>query len=265
MTYLSNAPFALQVSRGLVSGITAVNKFGSAPSGIQTSATDIWSRADATPTQQIWVAPTTARIHAIVSSSDLDGKTASPSSVGARTLKIWGLTSWTTAEVNETVTLDGTTSVNTANSYVIIHRMKVLTAGTTAINVGTITATAATDTTITAVILPTDGQTQMAIYGAPSTQTFYLVSYGLSINDSVAQTRVKCTLEVNETPDSSPLNVRFTRKWELQIQNSGTSFANREFEPYIALPGPCIIKVQGTANTPDVDGSAAFNGYLVTN
>ena len=33
--------FALDVARGLVSGITSVNKFGKAPSGVQVTETDI--------------------------------------------------------------------------------------------------------------------------------------------------------------------------------------------------------------------------------
>jgi hypothetical protein len=257
--------YALQVSRGLVSGVSAVYKFGHAPTGVQTTATDIWSRADATPTQQIWIAPTQARVHAIASSSDTDGKTGAPTSAGARTLRVTGLTSWTTAETSETITLDGTTSVNTVNSYVIIHHMRVLTSGTTSINVGTITATAASDATVTAVILPNIGQTEMAIYGIPSTQTFYMTAYGGSINDNTAQSRVDMELLVNETPNSSPLNTRFTVKGHTEIQNSGTSFAQYEFNPYLPIAGPAIIKLQGIASAADLDTSGSFQGYLVTN
>lgn len=262
---VANAPYELRVAQGLVSGVLGVYKFGGAPSGIQTTATDVWARADAAATQQIWVAPTQARLHGIASSSDVDGKTGAPTSAGARTIRVYGLTSWTAAETSEVVTLDGTTSVNTVSSYVIIHRMKVLTAGTTSINVGTITATAAVDGSITAVIDIGDGQTEMAIYGIPSVQTFYMTTWGASINDIAAQTRVDLHLEVNESPDVSPLNTRFIRKGDLQIQNSGSSLTVRNYNPYFPIPGPAIIKLQATANAADVDLTGSFQGYLVTN
>lgn len=262
--YISlNVDYPLEISRGNISGISSINKFGKAPSGIQTTATDIWSRADATPTQQIWVAPTTARQHNIVSTStDDDG---SPVGVGARTIRIWGLTSWSTAESSEDITMDGTSNVLTASSYVIIHRMKVLTAGNTSINVGTITATAATDASVTAVILPNEGQTQMAIYGVPSTQSFYITKIYASLNDATASSRVDIRFSVNESPNVSPLNVRFILKGTFELSNQGSSYVDHTYEPPFRINGPCIVKLQGISNSADEDVSGGFDGYLVTN
>lgn len=253
--------FGTQVARGQISGWSRVNKFGAAPDGIQTTATDIWSRANSTPTQQIWLAPTAARVHAIVSSSTSDD--GSPVGVGARTLRVYGLTDWATAEVSEDITLDGTTPVNTVNSYVIVHRMKVLTSGATNINVGTITATAATDGTITAVILPGDGQTEMAIYGVPSVQTFYLKRWGASIGKSVSAQAVNFSIRVNENPNVQTTN--YLRKDDINLSSVGTSGVSRDYEIPPSFPGPCIIKIQAIGTTSDIDGASGFDGYLVTN
>lgn len=217
MSYFGSTDYGLQVARGKVSGVTAVHKFGSAPASIQTTATDIWSYSI---TQQVWLAPTAARVHAIASTSDVDGKTGSPTSAGARTVRVYGLTTWGTAESSEVVTLDGTTPVNTGSSYVIIHRMKVLTYGASGPNVGTITATAASDATITATITIGDGQTEMAIYGVPSTQTFYMTHWRVAISKaSGAAASVEYLLRVNEQADV--LTTVFLRKDDLDLQEYG--------------------------------------------
>lgn len=115
-------------------------------SSVAAGTETIWGNADA-----VWVPPTVARVHAIVS-SDVDDN--SGADTGARTLLVTGFgTGW--VPLSEIVTLHasaGTTSVNTANSYLHIDRMEVLTAGSTGANEGLITATAATDATITAAI-----------------------------------------------------------------------------------------------------------------
>lgn len=256
-----NSDFNLNVSRGLVSGMRSVIKWGRAPSGVQTTLTDLWDRANATPTQQIWLAPTAARVHAIVSTSASDD--GSPAGVGAQTVLVYGLTSWSTAETSETVTLNGVGAVNTVNSYVIIHRMIVTACGASGPNVGTINATAAVDGTVTATIRPGVGQTEMAIYGVPSTQTAYIGKFHASMNDATATQRVDfqgmSTVDVTTNP-----NVFAVRRTFCMV-NTGTSTYGEEFDPPMRMPGPAILKLSGIASAADVDAAGGFDLILVDN
>lgn len=260
--------FDLEVSKGNISGHFAVNKYGRAPAGIQTTATDIWDRADATPTQQIWLAPTAARVHAIASTSDLDGKTAAPSSVGARTVRVFGLTTWGTAESSEDVTLDGTTGVNTASSYVIIHRMKVLTHGTSGPNVGIITATAATDGTVTAQMGAGNGQTEMSIYGVPSTQKAYMTSFDVNSHNTGNPStvlEVDFDMLVNEHPDVDETTAAFLIKANIGLIASGSTLFTKAYDPPLEIVGPAIIKFQAISTLADTESVAEYDLILVNN
>ena len=260
MSYFGPKDFYLEIARGNVPGITCVNKFGEAPSGVQTTATDIWDRADATPTQQIWIAPTQARTHTIASSdaNDTDGGT------GARTVRVWGLTSWTTVEVSEDVTMDTASPPVTSNSYVIIHRMRVLTSGATSVNIGTITATATGDATVTATIRPSEGTTHMAIYGFPSIQTAYLKrAYGSIDKSSGAVAHINFRLAFNPEPNAQLTH--FSIRAERGVQSTGTSDMDWHLPLPLKLSGPGIIKAQGIASAADIHGSAGFDLLLIDN
>lgn len=365
-----DANFSLLVAAGK-SDIKGLNKFGRAPAGVQDVTTDIWSRADATPTQSVWLAPTATRTHAVVSDSASDacgagtltfseqpangnfvtigtkkytfqttltnvdgnvkisavntsgsidnliaainlaagagttyatsmtanavdviafvgagdtmtlydkssgtipstgtlsgtsawGATTVPAGVGARSMRIYGLKTWDSEESYEDVYMYGVDTQNTVNSYVIIHRMKVLTSGATNPNVGTITATAATDSTVTALILPTIGQTLMAIYGVPSTKTLYLTDYHAHIMKSSGTTsHAEVRLLVNPFPGDQP--TVFLQKDIIGAQSSGNGGATQYYSPMKAIPGPAIIKINCIASADDLDMSAGFNGYV---
>jgi len=264
MTYITNKDFALEVSKGNVPGHYAVNKFGEAPDGVQTTATDIWDLADATTTQQIWLAPTAARVHALVSTNTND---TNSSGTGARTVTVWGLPDWDTAETSETVALNGTTPVNTSGSYVIIHRMSVVTFGASGPNLGTITATAATDGTVTAAILTGNGQTQMAIYGVPSTQTMYITNFTATlitsgVNPSSSNETV---IRGKFAPDPENNPTVFITKRTQGIMSTANSDIEPSFDPRLKLTGPGILKMQAFSSVADTRITATFDGYLVDN
>lgn len=249
------------IALGRFQGFEGIHKFGHAPSGVQSAAAgaDIWDRADASATQSIWTPPTQARVHAIVSSSandDIDSGT------GARSIRVWGLTAWDAAEVSEDIDLEGQTPVNTTNSYVILHRMRVLTNGGTGYPAGTITATAATDSTVTAVIRPNIGSTTMAIYGWPSGKTLLVDDWFASLFQAQSQARdARFRLYHSIDPENYPglfneISIR-------GLQSDGASDSSWNFMPPLSLPGPGILKINGVGSHDDLDVSAGFNGILV--
>jgi len=265
VTYLHNRDFGLEVAKGNVSGHLVVNKFGrNAEVDTATDPADVWDGGMATGgDSSVWVAPTQARGHTIASSSTADDFSAS--GTGARTLRLWGLTDWDTAEVNEDIELDGagTNAVATVNNYVIIHRMRVLTAGSGNTNAGEIRATATTDGTVTARISAGKGQTLMAIYGVPSIQSFYVVQWYIDVNKSGAAGTAAVELVV--APDADTDVDLFVVKHHLGLQTTGTSHVAHTFDPPFKIAGPAIIKAsvfEVSANNTDV--SAGFDGYLVT-
>ena len=251
-------PFAGAAALGQLPGIKAIGKWGRAPNGVQATSTDIWDRADATPTQQVWTAPTQARVHNVKSAHANDAAAG----VGLQTVQVYGLTAWDTPEVSEIVTMNGTTNVATSNAYVIIHRMKAITWGSSGPNVGLITATAVTDATITAVILAGIGQTRMAIYGIASGQKLVLDHYYASILATGGATvSVDIALEVNSIPDTQLAG--FVTKHETAVTKDGTGSHSHQFTPPFVATGPAIIKVTATASTADTDLMAGFGGIVV--
>lgn len=251
----------IELSAGRLEGYGTVNKFGRSSNVDSAVATDIWDGANATDDIDIWVAPTQARVHNIASSSASDD--GDPVGVGARTLRLYGLTNWDTAEVSEDITLNGTTDVATSNSYVIIHRLVVLTKGATSANVGKITATAVTDNTVTAQITAGEGQTQMAIYGLPSTQAAYMTAFYASVVKAGASPKVSIALLVNPEPDSELLN--FLLKDMFGLDSTGTSYVYHRRYPYFEIVGPAIIKLQGNSTGDNTDVWAGFDLILKNN
>lgn len=228
--------------------IIYVNKFGR-NTDVDLTAEDVWDGGG------VWAAPTAARVHTVVSTDDADGKTGAPSSVGARTVRVYGLQDWNSAESSEVITLDGTTGVPTVNSYVIVHRIKVLTAGSSGPNVGVITATPAVSGSAATISIGI-GQTLMAIYGVPSHQTLYVTGYYAGLNQ-ITTGSFDIFLKVNQEPADN------ANTYLVKHVLSSTSSLSHKFDPYARFDGPLIIKMTADAGQVNSDISAGFDGIIL--
>ena len=162
-------PFDLQVSRSQIMGHSTVNIYGF-QNAVTTANIPIWEVAGA------YTFPASATIMHLASSVNTTGD------IGP-TIKINGLDSGYNV-ISETLTLNGTTVVNTVNSYLRINSMLVTSGAPT----GVITLKDLTNTTTYAQISASFGRTQMAIYTVPAGYTFYLsrVDAYTSANGSTA-------------------------------------------------------------------------------
>lgn len=245
--------FELDLAAGFIPGLRGVGKFGRAPAAVDAGSTDIWDYA---ATQNIWLAPTAARIHTLVSSQAADD--GDPVGVGAQIVRVYYLPDWDSMETYEDVTLNGITGVAMLNAAVMINRMKVIAHGTTNVNVGNITATAADDATITATILVGNGQTQMAIMGVSSLETAYVLSmYGSLLQGVGATVGGNLFLLACVLPETEP--DQFITKHSDSMYAAGTSDQRHKFGVAKTVEGPAIIKVAGTASAAGTDVSGGFD------
>jgi hypothetical protein len=165
-------------------------------------------------------------------------------------------------------TATGANSVDTAESYVIIHRMAVLTTGATGLfsNVGIISAVAKTDGTVTAQIFTGKGQSQMAIMGVPSTQRFFMTAVHSSIAKDSPGVTPKAGAILLSTVDvvNNPFTYSFRHTWTLQ--GDGLTSSTVPFiPPKDRFNGPCIVKIAMVADTVNSLADASFDGVLVDN
>jgi len=131
MSFISNnnIPFGLAVQRGNITNFSSVNKFGF--NNLVPTSFEVIALGSANFTY-----PTSAGTVTIVS----DDANDTSDGTGARTVKIQGLDSSYNL-LDETVSMNGTTNVNSTNSFLRIFRMSVETAGTSGGLEGNITAT----------------------------------------------------------------------------------------------------------------------------
>lgn len=162
------------IASGDTPGFDFTHKYGRLPVTAVDTWEDVWSQGGTYTFQA-------AAVTLGVSSGDVDD---ADGDTGARTVEIQGLDA-DYVEQSETVTLAGQTKVESANEYLRVNRVKVLTAGSSGANEGKVyvydTSDSVVDgvpqtaTKVMAVIAVGYGQTQMATYTIPASRRGFLV------------------------------------------------------------------------------------------
>jgi len=239
---VDDIPFYLAVQQGKVPGYSMVNKFGYNGSIGSLAFETIWETGDDYPWQSTAV---TVDVVSDDTNDDVAG-------TGARTLRIQGLDgSYNLAE--ETVDMDGTTTVTTTQTFLRVFRMSVETAGSSGNNEGTITVTYTGGSDVAATITEGNGQTLMALYTIPAGYTGYL----LSMNISSGQDQEMDFKFIQR--DNSVANAGFQTKQFLNVRGGQTTVI---FNAINVIPQKSDIYVSGKASSTS-SSSASFDLLLV--
>jgi hypothetical protein len=145
---------------------------------VGTSTTTLWSQ------NTIYTYLSTAAVMQISSSSANDAAAGT----GARTVAIYGLDA-NYNQINETVTLNGQTAVNTTNSFLRVFHLAVVTAGSGEAAAGTIyagtgTVTAGVPAVVYGVYTSGNGSTA-CIWTVPAGYTAYITNYSAGYGNAI--------------------------------------------------------------------------------
>ena len=243
-------PFELQVARNQIMGHKSLFQFG-INGAVGTSVETVWAEGGT------YVFPAAATVMKISSSSTDD----TSAGTGARTIAIFGLDA-NYNQISESVILDGQTAVNTGNSYLLISRMYVTTAGSGATAAGTIyagtgTVTSGVPATVYGMITLTANETQMAFFTVPAGYTLYLMGTYFTSANSTANASTNFQLI------QRPLGGVF------RIQSSARLPGNGDFvldlHTPIAFSEKTDIEIRAVASAGSSNVSAEFEGIYIKN
>lgn len=201
----TSEPFELQVSRNQINAHQALLKFGS-NSNVANVEETIW---DGSSSYSYLESATVLKISSSSTADTSDG-------TGARTVEVFGLDA-NYLEINETVTLNGQTAVNTTNSFLRVFRIIVRSAGSGGENAGIIYAgtgavSSGVPANVYAQVIAGENQTLMALYTVPAGKSLYInelnVTSGTETGTAFIVTKLKVRPlgEVFQTKNKSSFN-----------------------------------------------------------
>ena len=250
----TSEPFELQVARGQVAYHKSVYKFGN-NAAVADSTETIWQQGG------LYSYLSAASVLKVSSSSAND----TSAGTGARTVELFGLDG-DYNEINELVTLNGQTAVNTTQSYLRINRMVVRSAGSGGYNAGIVYAGTGTVTTgVPANIYATingDGsnQTLMALWTVPAGYTAYLMQYDVS-NGTTSNTPAVCKLLLVARPPGEVFQSKDVKSLTTGMHIENTLVVPLKFAEKTDIEARAV----SSSNSVTFDISAAFEIIYIKN
>ena len=252
---VSSMPYLYDIAEGNVAGHTSWSKIGyngDIDSGA--SGEDLWAVGGT------YVYPAAEQGMEVRSSSDTDGKTGSPTSTGVRTVTIYYL-NFVGTEKTETVTLDGTTNVNTvATDIYRIQNFRVATCGSGGVAAGDIDIRNKTDHSTVYSRIPT-GMTRArnSIYRVPLGKTLYITSISVSCIGASAGKDAIFTLLAKYDDKANTVIDFFMPQFEIGVVD-GPFF--RELEMPLKINALVDIKIRAVAGNDNSKCNCALRGWI---
>lgn len=239
----ANAPLHVAVALGAVPGWRSFRKFGLNPSvSSGGTAEDVW------PGGGQRTLPTSAGVATFVSTSTSDKSGAS----GGIKMMIEGLDA-NYAEVSEEVTLDGTSSGVTTQTFLRVNRAYLTSAGVTGHNVGTISIVV--DGTSQAIVSATFGQTVNVGYTVPASHTVYITAYEYEVG------RMPAAADIHVYGQLRLFGTNAWRTLSNVYLDTGSSYQSTP-QIALAMPAKSDLRVV-TVSTGATQMAAVYAGYLV--
>jgi len=242
-------PFELQVARHQITGHD-VELISGISGSVGTSYTTVWSQ------NTVYAYLSAAAAIGISSSSAND----TSAGTGARTVTIYGLDANYNL-INETVTLNGQTAVNTVNSYLRVFHLAVVTAGSGGAAAGTIYAgtgvvTSGVPAVIYGVYTAGNGSTS-AIWTVPAGYTAYITSYSAGYGITTANAFGTIAILVR------PFGSVFDTTSQLRVSNGSQGWV--AFQYPIAVEEKSDIEIRALSSTAGAGVVAEFQIVYIKN
>lgn len=168
---------------------------------------------------------------------------------GARTIRLTYLDQTGAGPFTETITLNGTSRVNTvATNVCFIEKIEVITAGSTGSNVGIISiyTVATAGGSVFGTIAATDNQTLWAHHYVPTGKTSFISGFAMGSNSTTVGGGANFILKTGQPTVANSVELQVSDFVTLYGQSSTNT---REYSSPIQVPGPARIRAYVTPST----------------